>query len=222
MRARVREAARFDRSSNVLRYWLGRCEGFEVRGGASGVVREVLPGGDPYVPGAILVRKRFLGTRRVPAASVEWVVPAERLLVVERPEPAPKASRARRRLDARRRIAVAGAASAPVARRVAAAAAAIASLAAEGARVATPPAERLLRRSGLELARLGRALAVAALRGIVLVRSAPWRPFARSARSATTRLSRALSRSSSRRRTTSSPRSSGRTTSRAARTTSST
>ena len=231
MTVRVRQPARFDRSSPVLRYWLSRCEGFDVSGGARGVVTEVVSDGDPIDPDAIVVRTR-IRKRTLDARSIAAVIPAERRLVVETARRT-SARRARGAGEARRYAAAAGRGSALLGRQsavagrrlaagTAVAAAGLGALATDAARRGAPVGARLLRRLGIELLRLSSLLALAASAGMRLVRSARWRRFGRSARSATTRRSQVLSRSSSRRRTTSSRRSSARRTSRAARTTSST
>ena len=79
---------RFEGEGPVARYWLARCEGFEVRGSTRGVVEELQRDADPYVTARLVVRT---GRRRltvVPVERVHTVVPAERLLVVERaPKP---------------------------------------------------------------------------------------------------------------------------------------
>jgi hypothetical protein len=82
-------AARFEGSGPVARYWLANCEGFRVRGGLRGTVEELLRDADPHVTTRIVVRTR--GRRRavVPVAAVSSVVPAERLVVLERPRTGP-------------------------------------------------------------------------------------------------------------------------------------
>ena len=76
--------ARFEGTDPVARYWLANCEGFAVEGATRGVVEELLRDGDPHVTARLVVRTR--GGRRtiVPAASDRRVVPADRVLVVER------------------------------------------------------------------------------------------------------------------------------------------
>jgi hypothetical protein len=77
-------AARFEGTDPVARYWLANCTGFAVEGAERGVVEELLRDADPHVTTRLVVRTR--GGRRtiVPAASIATVVPAERVLVVER------------------------------------------------------------------------------------------------------------------------------------------
>jgi hypothetical protein len=76
--------ARFEGTDPVARYWLANCTGFAVEGAEHGVVEELLRDADPHVTTRLVVRTR--GGRRtiVPAASIATVVPAERVLVVER------------------------------------------------------------------------------------------------------------------------------------------
>ena len=230
MTVRVRQAARFDRSSPVLWYWLGRCEGFTVAGATRGVVEEVVSDGDPNLPDAIVVRTRSRRSRTIRVPSVAWVVPAERLLIVERLNERAPARRPRRQPEVRRRAEAIGGASVVLGRLSAAAArrAALATgvlflaFADDAVRAVAPVAQRLLRRFGLELLRLSSLLAAAASNGTRLVRSARWRRSGRSERSASTRRSPVRSRSSSRRRTTSSRRSNAPNSSSAAGTTSST
>lgn len=76
----------FGRGSPVLDYWLAHSEGFRVRGRrGSAVVETVFVSPHGRVT-ALEVRGRLVRRRRViPAASVQEVVPAERLLVATRP-----------------------------------------------------------------------------------------------------------------------------------------
>jgi hypothetical protein len=85
--------ARFEGTGPVARYWLAKCEGFAVTGGAHGVVEELIRDDDPHVTTRLVVRTRGHRRRIVAAGAVATVVPAERTLVVERP---PKSRRARR------------------------------------------------------------------------------------------------------------------------------
>jgi len=76
------DAARFGRSSPVLRHWLGHSEGFSVRGlrGQGVVVRTY---GLPGAPRTIVVRTRYSRRRlHIPAEAFDEVVPAKQLLVV--------------------------------------------------------------------------------------------------------------------------------------------
>ena len=114
MTVRVRQPARFDRSSPVLRYWLSRCEGFDVSGGARGVVTEVVSDGDPIDPDAIVVRTR-IRKRTLDARSIAAVIPAERRLVVETARRT-SARRSRGAGEARRYAAAAGRGSAVLGR----------------------------------------------------------------------------------------------------------
>src|SRR4029079_6677397 len=77
--------ARFGGTDPVARYWLANCEGFAVEGAARGVVEELQRDGDPHVTARLVVRTRAGRRKIVHAASIASVVPAERVLVVERP-----------------------------------------------------------------------------------------------------------------------------------------
>ena len=80
-------ARRFDKSSPVARYWLAQCEGFRVKGPLKGTVEQVVGSGDLQDADELIVRTAR-GRRRVSVESVEVVVPAARLIVVDgRPEP---------------------------------------------------------------------------------------------------------------------------------------
>src|SRR3954471_23442448 len=74
---------RFGGSSPVARYWLAHCEGFVVRGGARGVVEELIRDADPFVTTRLVVRTRGRRREIVAAAAVASVDPAERVLVVQ-------------------------------------------------------------------------------------------------------------------------------------------
>jgi len=76
---------RFEGGSPVARYWLANCKGFVVRGGAKGVVEELIHDADPYVTTRFVVRTRSRRRTVVSAERVATVVPAQRLLVVEPP-----------------------------------------------------------------------------------------------------------------------------------------
>jgi hypothetical protein len=76
--------SRFEGSSPVARYWLANCKGFTVRGGAHGVVEQLIHDADSLVPTRLVVRTRSRRKTIVPALAIESVVPANRVLVVER------------------------------------------------------------------------------------------------------------------------------------------
>lgn len=77
--------ARFEGTGPVARYWLGKCEGFAVTGGARGVVEELIRDDDPHVTTRLVVRTRAHRRRIVAAGAIASVVPAERTLVVAKP-----------------------------------------------------------------------------------------------------------------------------------------
>jgi hypothetical protein len=88
-------ARRFEKSSPVARYWLAQCEGFRVRGPLKGTVEQVVGSGDLQDADELIVRTAR-GRRRVRVESVDVVVPAARLIVVDgRPAPSPTAERTR-------------------------------------------------------------------------------------------------------------------------------
>jgi hypothetical protein len=208
MAVALRQSTRFDASSPVTRYWLANCVGFDLGGGGHGTVERILADVDPNYPSVLEVRTSRRRVRRVPTSAVIAVVPAERLLVVDR----------RRRLmpDRRRNTSLRLRWTARVLRRVLVVGLGIAAaLTADLFRLSrrawtqgSPVVVRTSRRGGSEAARL--------------VRSVPWQSYGRSARSATTRLSPGRSRRSSPLRTTSSDRSNGKSSADEARTTSST
>src|SRR5258708_38697004 len=76
--------ARFGRASPVLRYWLGRCEGFAVAGGAKGVVSGLIRNGNSHEPAALVVSRRRRRTRTIETQSIVAVLPARRVLLVEK------------------------------------------------------------------------------------------------------------------------------------------
>jgi hypothetical protein len=78
-------ATRFEGAGPVAKYWLAHCEGFAVRGGAQGFVEELIHDADPHETTRLVVRTGHRRRRVVSAGSVAAVVPAERLVVVERP-----------------------------------------------------------------------------------------------------------------------------------------
>jgi hypothetical protein len=78
---------RFEGTSPVARYWLTRCEGFAVRGGRTGVVESLIRAADPHATAWLVVRTRGRRRQTVPVDAVATVDPAERVLVVQGPEP---------------------------------------------------------------------------------------------------------------------------------------
>jgi hypothetical protein len=190
MAVALRQSRRFDASSPVTRYWLANCVGFSLAGGGHGTVERILADGSVYAPSVLEVRTSRRRTSRIPTSAVIAVVPSEQVLVVDR----------RRRLmpDRKRQLALRLRWGARVLRRILVVglgvlAAVTAELVRQGRRAWTEGSlvvARTSRRGGTEAARL--------------VRSVPWQSYGRSARSATTRLSRAGSNRSSRPHTTSS------------------
>jgi hypothetical protein len=87
---------RFEGTGPVARYWLAHCEGFAVKGGTRGVVEELIHDADPHVTTRLVVRTGGHRRKIVPANAVAAVVPAAKLLVVDRPR-----RRRRRRLRVR-------------------------------------------------------------------------------------------------------------------------
>jgi hypothetical protein len=85
---------RFEGTGPVARYWLAHCEGFAVKGGTHGVVESLIRDADPHVTTRLVVRTGGHRRKIVPAHAVAAVVPAAKLLVVERP---PRRQRRRRR-----------------------------------------------------------------------------------------------------------------------------
>jgi len=204
----MRQSRRFAAPSPVARYWLANCVGFTLAGGGRGEVERVLADENPHEPSVLEVRTSRRRVRRVPASAVIAVVPQEQVLVVD----------GRRRLtpDRRRDVSLRLRWGARVLRRVLVVGLGLVlALATELWRLGrrawvegSPAVARTSRRGGSEAARL--------------VRSVPWQSYGRSARSATTRLSRDRSIRSSRPRTTSSGRKSGKSSGGETRTTSST
>jgi hypothetical protein len=191
----LRQSRRFDASSPVTRYWLANCVGFTLAGGGRGTVERVLADISPHDPSMLEVRTGRR-VRRVPTSAVIAVVPSEQVLVVgRRHDVMPDRKRdltLRLRWSARvlGRILVVG---------IGLLASFTVELLQLSRRVWTrgsPVVARTSRKGGSEAARL--------------VRSVPWQSYGRSARSATTRLSRASSPRSSRPRTTSSSRRNGK------------
>jgi hypothetical protein len=195
MAVALRHGRRFDAASPVTRYWLANCVGFELAGGGRGTVERILADDNPLDPSMLEVRTGRRRLRRVPTSAVIAVVPTEQLIVVDR----------RRRLmpDRKRNVILRLRWGARIVRRVLVVGLGLlAALAAElwllGRRAwaeGSPVVVRSSKRGASETARL--------------VRSVPWASYGRSARFATTRLSRDRSIRSSRRRTTSSDRNSG-------------
>jgi hypothetical protein len=179
MAVALRESKRFAASSPVTRYWLANCIGFSLAGGCRGTVERILADGDPWNPSLLEVRTSRRRLRRVPTSAVIAVVPSERVLVVGQ---AGRATPDRRRevtLYLRRGTQIVARVLTDLFR-----------LGRRGWAVTSPAVARGCRRGGREAVRL--------------VRSVPWQSYGRSARSATTRLSRDLSTRLSRLRTTSS------------------
>jgi hypothetical protein len=86
----------FDKTSPVARYWLAQCEGFHVDGQVKGTVEEVLGSVDPQIPEALVVRRGWW-RRTIPVGAVNAVVPAARLIVVDRRRAASPAEKGSRR-----------------------------------------------------------------------------------------------------------------------------
>jgi hypothetical protein len=78
------QSRRFAAPSPVTRYWLANCVGFSLAGGARGTVERVLADADPSDPSLLEVRTGPWRVRRMPSAAVVEVIPADRLLVVDR------------------------------------------------------------------------------------------------------------------------------------------
>jgi hypothetical protein len=84
---------RFEGEGPVARYWLANCEGFAVKGGAHGVVEELIHDADPHVTTRFVVRTRTRRRKIVSASAVAAVVPAEKLVVVARERRRPRVRR---------------------------------------------------------------------------------------------------------------------------------
>jgi hypothetical protein len=84
---------RFEGEGPVARYWLANCEGFAVKGGAHGVVEELIRDADPHVTTRFVVRTRTRRRKIVSASAVSAVVPAEKLVVVARERRPPRIRR---------------------------------------------------------------------------------------------------------------------------------
>ncbi len=76
---------RFEGGGPVARYWLANCEGFVVKGGARGVVEELIRDADPHVTTRLVIRTRAGRRRVISARAVSAVVPADGLLIVSLP-----------------------------------------------------------------------------------------------------------------------------------------
>jgi len=172
----------FDGDGPVARYWLANCKGFEVTGDEHGVVEELIRGGaDPHQTSRLVVRTKSRRRMVIPAEEITLVVPAEKVLVVER--------RRQRRQQRTPRVVPAARVQT---RRVMAAAVPAAQAASGAVAAAAPPAKRavvdaskrtgvLARRAGVAVAAAApptrRALADAAKRAGVLAQTA-WRTWA--------------------------------------------
>jgi hypothetical protein len=209
MAVAMRQSRRFAAPSPVTRYWLANCVGFSLSGGGRGTVERILADDNPHDPSWLEVRTGRRRVRRVPTSAVIAVVPSEGVLVVDH--------RRRRRVPDRSRDATLRLRwSLRVLQRVLVVGIGIfvaltGGLFRLGRRawvVGSPVVARASRRSGSGAVRL--------------VRSVPWQSYGRSARSASTRLSRDISGRLSRPRTTSSDESSEKSSSGEAGTTSST
>ncbi|HEY2371296.1 MAG TPA: hypothetical protein VGH82_01990 [Gaiellaceae bacterium] len=116
---------RFEGGGPVARYWLAHCEGFAVKGGARGVVEELLHDVNPHLTSRLLVRTRRGRMRVIPVSAVETVLPAERTLVVHERRRKPKAKATKQKTSSRRVRRAASRTSAAVRSRVRSAANAI-------------------------------------------------------------------------------------------------
>ena len=196
------QTKRFTAASPVTRYWLANCVGFSLAGGGRGTVERVIADSDPYVPVRLEIRTGRNRVRRVPAAAVVEIVPAERVIVLGRPHAErTQATRDHALRLARSALAVTGVVLVEIGTTTA-------RLCCEAWRVGAPAAVAGSRWAGRESVRL--------------VRSVPWQQYGRSVRSVTTRLWQGVSTRSSRLRTTSSARISAWRSARRARSTSST
>jgi hypothetical protein len=92
MTVQSRTERRFDRSSPVARYWLAQCEGFHVKGPVTGIVEKVVGSAAEQSAESLVVRS---GWRRhtIQVDSVDAVVPAARLIVVQVAPPSHHRSR---------------------------------------------------------------------------------------------------------------------------------
>jgi hypothetical protein len=187
----LRQSRRFAAPSPVTRYWLANCVGFSLAGGGRGTVVRVLADVDPYDPSLLEVRTGLWRVRRVPTAAVTTVIPADRVLVVDR--------RVTRMPDRRRDVTVRLHWTARFLRReLGVALTLLGALTVEAVRlsrrawaVGSPAVARASRRGGSEAVRLGGE-------ATRLARSVPWQSYGRSACSAMPRLSQARPARSSR------------------------
>lgn len=74
----------FEGAGPVARYWLAHCEGFAVKGATKGVVEELIRDADPHVTTRLVIRTGGHRRKVVSASAVTAVVPAQKLVVVER------------------------------------------------------------------------------------------------------------------------------------------
>jgi len=75
-------ATRFEGGGPVARYWLANCEGFLVKGGARGVVEDLIHDADPHVTTRLVIRTRTRRRKIISASTIATVVPAESVLIV--------------------------------------------------------------------------------------------------------------------------------------------
>jgi hypothetical protein len=73
---------RFEGGGPVARYWLPNCEGFLVKGGARGVVEDLIHDADPHVTTGLVIRTRTRRRKIISTSTVATVVPAESVLIV--------------------------------------------------------------------------------------------------------------------------------------------
>jgi hypothetical protein len=73
---------RFEGGGPVARYWLANCEGFVVKGGARGVVEELIRDADPHVTTRLVIRTRARRRTIISANAVASVIPADSVLIV--------------------------------------------------------------------------------------------------------------------------------------------
>jgi hypothetical protein len=83
MTVQSRTERRFDGSSPVARYWLAQCEGFRVKGPVRGTVEKVVGSVDLQSAESLVVRTAWR-RRNISVDAVNAVVPAARLIVVDR------------------------------------------------------------------------------------------------------------------------------------------
>jgi hypothetical protein len=78
----IMAVTQFEGEGPVARYWLANCEGFVVKGGAHGVVEELIRDADPHVTTRLVIRTRARRRRVISASAVSTVVPADSVLIV--------------------------------------------------------------------------------------------------------------------------------------------